>query len=64
MAVPLRRRLWQRRKVRVRKQLRRAEFPLLTVYRSSKHIYASLSDPLTGRTLTSVSTRSPSLGQR
>lgn len=59
MAVPLRRRLWLKRKVRVRKQLRRGELPMLTVFRSSKHIYASLTDPLSGRTLTSVSTRSP-----
>ncbi len=61
VAMPVRRRLWQKRKVRVRKQLRRTEIPLLTVYRSSKHIYASLNDPLTGKTLTSVSTRSPAL---
>jgi large subunit ribosomal protein L18 len=61
MAVPLRRRLWLKRKIRVRKQLRRGELPLLTVFRSSKHTYASLTDPLTGRTLTSVSTRSPSV---
>ncbi|MBW2281465.1 MAG: 50S ribosomal protein L18 [Deltaproteobacteria bacterium] len=61
MAVPRRRELWKKRKVRVRKQLRRTEIPLLTVFRSSKHIYASLTDPLTGKTLTSVSTRSPSI---
>ncbi len=61
MAVPLRRRLWLKRKVRVRKQLRSTELTLLTVYRSSKHVYALLIDPLTGRTLTSVSTRSPSV---
>jgi large subunit ribosomal protein L18 len=59
MAEQLRRRLWLKRKTRVRKQLRRTELPLLTVYRSSRHIYAQLTDPLTGRTLTSVSTRSP-----
>lgn len=59
MAVPIRRRLWLKRKTRVRKKFRRTELPLLTVFRSAKHTYASLIDPLTGRTLTSVSTLSP-----
>ena len=51
----------KRRQKRVRKQLSRTERPLLTVFRSSKHIYAQLVDPLSGRTLTSASTRTPSL---
>ncbi len=59
MAVTERRRLWERRKKRSRKQLQSCEQPLLTVYRSSKHLYAQIVDPLTGRTLASVSTRSP-----
>ncbi len=63
MAVPLRRKLWLKRKIRVRRSFRSTEIPLLTVYRSSRHIYAALTDPLSGRTLTSVSTRSPSVKQ-
>ncbi len=59
MAITERRRLWERRKLRSRKQLRACEHPLLTVYRSSKHIYAQIVDPLTGRTLAGASTRSP-----
>ena len=34
---------------------------MLTVYRSSKHIYAQLVDALSGRTLASASTRTPSV---
>jgi len=51
--------LLARRKRKVRKQLARCERPLLTVFRSSKHIYAQIVDPLTGKTLSGVSTRSP-----
>ena len=61
MAVTERTRLRNRRKTRVRKQLRSVERPLLTVYRSNKHIYACLTDPLSGQTLTSASTRTPSV---
>ena len=61
MATTERRRLRLRRQKRVRKQLRRTERTLLTVYRSSKHIYAQLVDPMSRRTLTGVSTRSPAL---
>ena len=46
------------RQVRVAKAMRFSDRPALTVYRSNKHIYAQLVDPATGRTLTSVSTRS------
>ena len=59
MAVTERRRLWERRKKHSRKQLQSCERPLLTVYRSSKHIYALIADPVSGKTLVSVSTRSP-----
>jgi len=48
--------LRERRKRRVRKQLSRSELPLLTFFRSSKHIYAQLVDPLSGKTVTSAST--------
>jgi len=45
------------RKVRVAKTMRFTDRVALTVYRSNKHIYAQLIEPITGRTLTSVSTR-------
>ncbi len=61
MPVNERKRLWERRKQRSRKQLRSCELPLLTVYRSSRHLYAQIVDPLSGRTLAGVSTRSPHL---
>jgi large subunit ribosomal protein L18 len=51
------------RKVRVARRLERSARPRLTVYRSSKHIYAQLVDE-SGRTLTGVSTRTPSLRAR
>ncbi|MFQ5514735.1 MAG: 50S ribosomal protein L18 [Myxococcota bacterium] len=50
-----------RRKKHVRRQLAAETRPLLTVYRSSRHIYAQIVDPLSGRTLTSASTRSPGI---
>ncbi len=61
MGISERRKNWLRRKKHVRKQLRAETRPLLTVYRSSKHIYAQLTDPISGRTLAGASTRSPSL---
>jgi large subunit ribosomal protein L18 len=63
MATAERRRQWLRRKKRVRRQLAHTERPLLTVYRSGKHIYALLVDPLSGKTLVSTSTRTPALRQ-
>jgi large subunit ribosomal protein L18 len=45
------------RKVRTAKKMRFTDRVALTVYRSNKHIYAQLVEPGTGRTLTSVSTR-------
>jgi large subunit ribosomal protein L18 len=59
MALSNRKALLERRKLRTRKQLARTERPLLTVYRSSKHIYAQIVDPISGKTLSGVSTRSP-----
>jgi large subunit ribosomal protein L18 len=61
MSVSRRKFLLERRKLRVRKQLATGERPLLTVYRSSKHIYAQITDPMSGKTLTGVSTRSPAV---
>ncbi len=46
------------RRMRVRKAISGSERTWLTVFRSSKHIYAQLVDPTTGRTLISISTRS------
>ena len=49
------------RRTRVRRQLARSDRPRLTVFRSARHTYAQLVDPATGRTLVSVSTRSPAV---
>jgi large subunit ribosomal protein L18 len=51
-----------RRKRSIRKRLSgTGERPRLSVYRSSKHIYAQLVDDVTGTTLVSASTQSPEL---
>lgn len=49
------------RRARVVRSIAVSDRVQLTVYRSSKHIYAQLFDPRTGRTLAGVSTRSPAL---
>ena len=49
---------WAARRVRVARKLASSERVQLTVYRSSKHMYAQLVDPETGRTIGTVSTRS------
>ncbi len=46
------------RKARTAKHITGSARPRLTVYRSAKHIYALLVDPHSGKTITSVSTRS------
>ena len=51
------RRRWLARRSRVRSGLGRSEHVQLTVYRSARHIYAQLVDPVNGRTLGAVSTR-------
>ena len=61
MATTGRKKLWHRRKKKTRKQLGFGERPQLTVYRSAKHIYAQIIDPLSGKTLTGISTRSPAV---
>src|SRR3984957_17422859 len=50
--------LFQRRKQRVRYKLRQAgrRRPRLTVFRSSRHIYAQIVDDAAGRTLAAAST--------
>ena len=45
------------RRGRVKRKVERSDRPQLTVYRSSKHIYAQIIDAVTGKTITSVSTR-------
>ena len=46
------------RQARVRKRIQRTDRAWLTVYRSSRHIYAQIVDPESGKTLATVSTRS------
>jgi large subunit ribosomal protein L18 len=54
------RRLRRRRHVR-RKIVGTVERPRLTVFRSSKHIYAQLIDDLNGRTLAATNSNAPDL---
>jgi large subunit ribosomal protein L18 len=49
------------RKQRVVRGLAASDRTRLTVYRSARHIYAQLVDPGSGRTITSMSTRSQSV---
>jgi large subunit ribosomal protein L18 len=55
------RRMWLARKARTRTSLDRSERVVLTVFRSSKHIYAQLVDSSTGNTLGTASTRDSAL---
>ena len=54
-------RRWQARRARTAVSVRGTDRPRLTVFRSAKHIYAQLIDPLDGRTLGAVSTRAKSI---
>jgi large subunit ribosomal protein L18 len=54
-------RKWMARKARTRSACANARHPVVTVYRSARHIYAQIIDPATGRTLGSVSTRQEAL---
>ena len=49
------------RRGRVKRKVERSGRPQLTVFRSSKHIYAQIIDAATGKTITSVSTRTKGL---
>ena len=60
-AIDEKRRKWDARKKRTNKTVARADKPVVKVFRSSKHIYAQILDPESGKTLGSVSTRSPSV---
>jgi large subunit ribosomal protein L18 len=55
------RRLWLRRKQKTRNQHARSTRPLLTCYRTARHIYAQIVDAESGKTLMSVSTLSPAI---
>ncbi len=55
------RRKWNARRARTNKAVARADKPVVKIFRSSKHIYAQLLDPVSGQTLGSVSTLSPSV---
>ena len=57
---PKRRRLFGRR-IRVQRSIERTDRTRLTVFRSSKHIYAQLIDPVSGQTIATVSSRSKSV---
>lgn len=48
---------WRSRRSRVVNQISSSDRVRLTVYRSAKHIYAQLVDPISGKTLATVSTR-------
>jgi large subunit ribosomal protein L18 len=52
------RKRWMARRNRVRSGLARSGRVQLMVFRSSKHIYAQLVDPVDGRTIGAVSSRS------
>ena len=54
-------RKWTARRERTSKACANPAYPLVTVFRSAKHIYALLIDPTTGRTLGSVSSRSAAI---
>ncbi len=52
----------ERRKLRIRRKISGNEGrPRLSVFRSSRHIYAQVVDDVTGRTLAAASTLSPDL---
>lgn len=45
------------RRERVRRSIERSDHPRLTVYRTARHMYAQLVDPVSGHTIAAVSTR-------
>ena len=51
------------RRARVNTSIALSRLPRLTVFRSSKHIYAQLDDPESGRTIATVSTRSKAVAE-
>ena len=55
------RRRWLQRSRRTSKKAGESDRPALTIYRSAKHIYAQVVEPLTGKTLVAASTRQKSV---
>ena len=56
-------RKWKARSVRTTRACEGSDYPRVTVFRSSKHIYAQLIDPVSGRTLGAVSSRQKGLAE-
>lgn len=54
-------RTWVGRRARTMRKIKGCDRPRLTVFRSAKHIYAQIVDAETGRTITTVSSRSQQL---
>ncbi len=54
---------WIARKGRAKRRLGTSARVRLTVFRSARHMYAQLVDPESGKTIASVSTRSPELAK-
>ncbi len=52
---------WVGRRARTLRKIKGPDRPRLTVFRSAKHIYAQIVDVETGRTITTVSSRSKQL---
>ena len=52
---------WLQRSRRTSKKAGESDRPALTIYRSAKHIYAQVVEPLTGKTLAAASTRQKSI---
>ena len=59
-----RRKLRQKRKIRVRKKLATAKHPQVVVFRSKKHTYAQVLDAKAGKMLFSVSTQHKNVQDR
>ena len=54
-------RAWVGRRARTQRKVEGSDRPRLTVYRSTKHIYAQIVEAKTGQTITTVSSRSKRL---
>jgi large subunit ribosomal protein L18 len=56
-------RKWKARRARTTRASERSPHPRVSVFRSSKHIYAQLIDPVSGQTLGGVSSRQKDLAE-
>ncbi len=54
---------WIARRGRAKRRFGRSDRVRLTVFRSARHMYAQLVDPESGKTIASVSTRSPQVAK-